>query len=69
MVISRVSYKTCAYTARYVCKKLTGPKSEVYNELNLLPEFSMMSSRPAIARDWFMEHKDTMDCENLIFLL
>lgn len=67
VVVAQVSYKSCAYTARYVCKKLTGSKAQVYHDYNLLPEFAMMSSRPAIAREWFLENKDSMDFNNLIF--
>lgn len=53
-----VTWETCAYTARYVVKKVNGPMAEFYDEFNLEPEFAVMSRKPGIARQYFDEHKD-----------
>lgn len=57
-VLGEVNWQTCAYTARYVTKKLTGKESAFYTQFNLTPEFSDMSRRPGIARQYFDDHPD-----------
>lgn len=54
----RVSWETCAYTARYCLKKSTGIKPGDYKVLGVLPEFVTMSRRPGIASQYFEDHKD-----------
>lgn len=60
VIIAPVTWDTCAYTARYVCKKLTGPLAEYYETFGLVPEFSLMSRKPGIARNWY-ENLDEFD--------
>ena len=58
-----VSFETAAYVARYVVKKVTGKRAAShYGEFvdengevffNRVPEFTTMSRRPGIGRDWF----------------
>lgn len=69
VVVCNVSWDTCAYTARYVTKKLKGEPAEIYNYFNLTPPFVLMSRRPGIARNYYEEHKDNIykyDCINLM---
>lgn len=62
-VLSEVTWETCAYTARYVMKKLSGAESELYSDLSLEVPFSLMSRKPGIARQWYDEHPDYHDYE------
>lgn len=57
-MVCDVSWDTCAYVARYVTKKWTGDYKDFYSTFNILPEFSLMSLKPGIARRYFDEHKD-----------
>ncbi len=62
VVVGEVTWESCAYVARYVTKKLSGPQAEFYDKFNLVPEFSDMSRRPGIARQYYDEHgKDIYD--------
>lgn len=57
-IISNVSWDTCAYTARYVMKKQKGKGSEIYEKYNFPPEFTLMSRRPGIANQFYVDHND-----------
>ena len=52
VLVSDVSWKTCAYVARYVTKKMSGPFSIDYAVRNVIPEFSLMSRKPGIGRQY-----------------
>lgn len=56
--VADVTWETCAYTARYVTKKLTGEEAEFYENFSLVPPFSLMSRKPGIARQWYEDHPD-----------
>lgn len=56
VMVTDVTWQTCAYVARYVTKKRTGKDSEFYNYFNIEPEFSIMSRKPGLGRMWFDEH-------------
>lgn len=58
VIIAPVTWDTCAYTARYVCKKLTGPLADFYEVQGIIPEFSLMSRKPGIARHYFESLED-----------
>lgn len=58
VVIAPVTWETCAYTARYVMKKLNGDLSQFYSDFNLQPEFTLMSRKPGIARQYYDDHPD-----------
>lgn len=60
-LICDVSWETCAYVARYVTKKLTGPESTFYSDHNIEPPFTVMSRKPGIARQWYDDHPDLYD--------
>ncbi len=61
VVVAEVSWETCAYTARYVMKKHKGADADVYQKFNIEPEFTLMSRRPGIARQYFDDHPDIYD--------
>ena len=56
VVVGKVTQESCEYTARYCMKKLNGSAAEIYDQFNFIPEFSSMSLRPAIGRQWFDDH-------------
>lgn len=56
--VAPVTWETCAYTARYIMKKLDGPLAEFYADHNIQPEFSLMSRRPGIARQYYDDHPE-----------
>uniref|UniRef100_A0AAU8B8R0 Replication initiator protein n=1 Tax=Dulem virus 158 TaxID=3145635 RepID=A0AAU8B8R0_9VIRU len=58
VVVGAVTWESCAYTARYVVKKLKGKDSEFYRLHNIEPEFSLMSRKPGIARNYYDTHPD-----------
>lgn len=59
VVVGRVTWDTCAYTARYIMKKQKGPKSrDYYFQAGLEAEFSAMSRRPGIAAYYYQEHPE-----------
>lgn len=49
--IGAVTFESAAYVARYVVKKLTGPRAAEYG--GRVPEFGVMSRRPGIGKGWF----------------
>lgn len=55
-VVANVTWETCAYTARYVMKKLKGKEAEFYERFAIYPEFTLMSRRPGIGRGFFDGH-------------
>lgn len=54
--ITDVTWETCAYTARYIMKKLKGPESKFYETFKLYPPFVRMSRMPGLARRWYEDH-------------
>lgn len=57
-VIGQVTWESCAYVARYVMKKAKGEQAELFKFCNINQEFTLMSRRPGIARQWFDDHPD-----------
>lgn len=55
-IISDVNWSTCAYVARYIMKKQFGQNSDIYEKLNFPPEFTLMSRRPGIGRQYYEDH-------------
>lgn len=62
-LIANVTWETCAYTARYITKKLTGPAADFYSDFNLEVPFTLMSRKPGIARQYYDDHPDVMEYE------
>lgn len=59
-IITDVSWDTCAYVARYVTKKQYGNNKSVYEKYNFEPEFSLMSNKPGIGRDFFEDRAEEL---------
>lgn len=57
VTVQDVTWETCAYTARYVMKKLNEDLNFIYSDLNITPEFTLMSRRPGIARQFYDDNK------------
>lgn len=53
VVVAKVSWRTCAYVARYVTKKLNGVQADTYKELGIEPEKARMSRMPGIGYEYF----------------
>lgn len=58
ILAGKITWESCAYTARYVTKKLTGPLADRYRYFNIVPPFSMMSLKPGIGRLYYDKHPD-----------
>lgn len=56
--LANVSWRTCAYVARYCMKKQTGKNAIFYAQHNIEPEFSTMSRRPGLAGFFWEDHPD-----------
>ncbi|WNK13490.1 MAG: replication initiator protein [Microvirus sp.] len=55
--IGNVTFESCAYVARYVTKKLSGPAGAMYYAgAGIEPEFATMSLRPAIGGPQFVKY-------------
>lgn len=59
--LANVSWRTCAYVARYCLKKQTGQNAIFYAEHNIEPEFATMSRRPGLAGFFWVDHPDACD--------
>lgn len=60
--VGDVSWRCCAYVARYVTKKALEPESDLLNEsFDLNPMFSLMSRKPGIAGKYLEDHPDCFD--------
>lgn len=63
VVLGEVNWNTCAYTARYMMKKLKGvdeygnPWKMYYDSIGIEPEFVTMSRKPGIAYQEFESNK------------
>ncbi|ALS03507.1 VP4 [Gokushovirus WZ-2015a] len=68
IVVAKANWQTCAYTARYVTKKLKGKAAQFYKDYNIEPEFALMSRRPGIARNYFDEHGTALFDYDSIYL-
>lgn len=56
-LIGEANFETAAYVARYILKKQTGPgAAEHYG--NKLPEYTTMSRRPGIGKDFYEKYKN-----------
>lgn len=58
--VGAVTWQSCAYVARYIMKKHLGKDSDFYENYNIEPEFTLMSRKPGIARQYYDEHKDEL---------
>lgn len=67
VIIGEVTWESCAYTARYVLKKAQGSTKLDYETFNIEPEFSLMSRRPGIGRQYYDDHPDMYEFDNIYF--
>lgn len=58
--VCEVSWDCCAYVARYTLKKHYGAGRYFYDRYQLEPEFSLMSRKPAIGREFYERNKERM---------
>lgn len=60
VLIGSVTHESCSYVSGYIMKKLTGKVAqENYRRFGIVPEFSRMSRRPAIGKEFFnIYHSD-----------
>ena len=65
VVVGEVTWESCAYTARYVMKKMKGKEAEFYDKHNIQPEFTLMSRRPGIARQYYDENPNLYDFDKI----
>lgn len=65
ILVTDVSFETCAYVARYVVKKLSGDMAIDYAKKNRIPEFSLMSRKPGIGAYYLELHPECLDYENI----
>lgn len=61
VLVGEVTWEACAYTARYMLKKLKGPEAQFYSDFNLEPPFVLMSRNPGIAAQYYKDHPDIYD--------
>lgn len=59
-VVADVDWNTCAYTARYVSKKLFGKMKQFYEDHGLEEPFSLMSRKPGLAYQYYLDHPEGM---------
>lgn len=60
-LMSDISYRTCAYVARYVRKKLFGEDDTCFENRLKEPVFSLMSRCPGIGMYYPIEHPEVYD--------
>lgn len=66
--IGDVTFKSCAYVARYVTKKHKGKDSSFYSDLGIEPEFCCMSRNPGIGFQFLADHFGKIYENDVIFL-
>lgn len=59
-VVGHLTWQSAAYVARYVTKKVTGIKKQDYEAIGITPEFSIMSRKPGIGRQWAVDNHDKL---------
>lgn len=65
-VVADVSFETCAYTARYVTKKLYGKASEFYKMCNIEEPWCLMSRRPGIGMQYLLDHPNSIANDSIV---
>lgn len=63
VLVGKVTWETCAYTARYVTKKLTGNARSYYDMFNIAEPFTLASNKPGLARQYYDDHPDLYEHE------
>lgn len=68
VVVGKCNWDTCAYTARYIMKKQYGDAAVVYKKYNILPEFTLMSRKPAIGLKYYEDNKEVIFDSDFIYV-
>lgn len=55
-LVAGVTWQSCAYVARYILKKQTGDNAHVYEDMAISPEFTRMSRKPGIGKEYYDLH-------------
>lgn len=59
--VGMVTYDSACYVAKYTLKKVTGRGAkEYYEKLGVEPEFALMSRKPGIGSEYFIDNKDRL---------
>ncbi|UPW41126.1 replication initiator protein [Sigmofec virus UA08Rod_5448] len=58
VVVGQVTWDTCAYTARYVAKKLMGADAQWYPDHGMELPFTVCSRKPGIGRQYYDDHEE-----------
>lgn len=65
IVVGHVTWETCAYTARYVMKKANASGHEWLDFFGVEPEFTLMSLKPGIGAQFYIDHPNCMDFDEI----
>lgn len=65
ITIQDCTWETCAYTARYIMKKLNGSMSDYYDQNALTPPFVLMSRMPGIGRSYLDRHPEILNFKSI----
>lgn len=57
-VLGDCSFQSVAYVARYTMKKAKADVRSVWESFNIQPEFQVMSLKPAIGYQYYLDHPD-----------
>lgn len=60
VIIGNVTFNSCSYVARYIMKKQKGESSGIYSYYNVSPEFTLVSRRPGIGKEYFNDNFDNV---------
>lgn len=65
--VADVTWESCAYVARYIMKKVKGKQAvELFKDTGREPEFTRMSRRPGIGRNYFDQNKEKIyECDEI----
>lgn len=75
--VGGVTFQSAAYVARYIMKKVTGPRADDYYEFinpntgevtKRKPEFTNMSRRPGIGLNWFDKYQSDVFPSDFVVL-
>ncbi len=75
--VGNVSFESAAYVARYIVKKITGDIAQEHYSVfsrdtgevfQVVPEYTTMSRRPGIARDWYEKFSDDVFPDDFVVL-
>lgn len=65
VTVGEVTTESRAYVRRYIMKKQKGFLAEDYKVLKIEPEFTRMSRKPGIGRDYYEAHKDMFELDEV----